>query len=70
MYISTQLSGKRRNDLENPDVELLWVEVHIPQLCQTMRRRPLLVGCCYQPPNSPVVFYKNLAEVMDCLKKK
>ena len=51
IYISNQLSGKRRRDLEQPDLELLWIEIY------SISHRPLLLGCCYRPPNSTMEFF-------------
>ena len=51
-FISNQLSGKRRRDLENPDLELLWIELY------SIYHRPLQLGCCYRPPNSTMSFEK------------
>ena len=61
LYISDQLSGKRRSDLEDPDVELLWVEIDIP----SHPNCKLLVGSCYRPPSSKMDFYDKLETVLD-----
>ena len=44
IYLSNDISGKRRKDLENSELELMWIEI----LC--FSHRPLLLGCCYRPP--------------------
>ena len=53
LHISNQLYGKPRRNLEHPDLELLWIEFY------SISNRPLLLGCCYRPPNSTMVFLEN-----------
>ena len=52
IFLSNQLSGKRRSDLEDPDLELLWVEMKLSGY-----HRSLFVGCCYRPPQSGKYFF-------------
>ena len=59
----SQLSCSRRSDLESQDFELLWVEVFLQQSPRT--QYPLLIGCCYRPPNSPMHFYEKLETTLD-----
>jgi hypothetical protein len=44
LHIAQSLAFKRCNDLENMDLELLWVEIK--------NRATLLCGVCYKPPNN------------------
>ena len=59
IYISNQLSGKRRRELEHPNIELLWIEIY------SISHRPLLLGCCCRPPNSTMAFFGKLEAVLD-----
>ena len=56
----------RRNDLEQPELEVLWLKIRPKRLRSRMRRqRPLLVGCHYRPPNSTNEFFEHLEFVLD-----
>ena len=39
IYLSKNISGKRRKDLEHSDLELMWIEIN------SFSHRPLLLGC-------------------------
>jgi exonuclease III len=43
IYANSSLSCKRRDDLENPDLELLWLEIKLAP-------KSIMVGVCYRPP--------------------
>ena len=63
IFLSNQLSGKRRSDLEDPDLELLWVEMKL-----SGHHRSLFVGCCFRPPPPPPlslgsIFLRNLRQI-------
>ena len=45
-YVSNNISCKRRSDLENDNLELLWLEIR-------QNDKKLLIGVIYNPPNSP-----------------
>ena len=64
VYISQQLSGARKKELEDPELELMWVEI------QFFTHRPLLLGCCYRPPNSTAAFFSKLERFWRKLLKK
>ena len=49
-YIHNNLSYVRRDDLENCELELIWIEV-------SDGSATVLVGCCYRPPDSLKSFY-------------
>ena len=59
VYLSNHVSGKRRVDLEHSDLELIWIEIH------SFSHRPLLLGCCYRPPNSTVHFFERLEATLE-----
>jgi len=42
VYIQKQIPAKVRYDLMSADIEVLWLQIHLPHL------KPLLVRCCYQ----------------------
>ena len=58
LFVHNDLSCVRRNDLENPQVELMWAEV-------STGSQTLLVGCCYRPPDSPKSFYEELEVALE-----
>ena len=60
IFLSNQLSGKRRGDLEDPELELLWVEIKLSGY-----HRSLLVGCCYRPPQSGKLFFEKLEATLN-----
>ena len=65
-FVSNEQPAQRRNDLEHPELELLWLEIRPNPLRSGMRRRrPLLVGRCYRPPNSTNEFFEHLDSVLD-----
>ena len=64
VYISQQLSGASKKELEDPELELMWVEI------QFFTHRPLLLGCCYRPPNSTAAFFSKLEQVLEKVAKK
>ena len=59
MYIQSHIPVKLRNDLMSCDVEMLWLQVHLPHL------KPILLGCCYRPPSSSSQYLDNLCEMFD-----
>lgn len=44
LYVHERLSSSRRPDLESRHIEMLWVELKLPN-------HNVLVGVCYRPPN-------------------
>ena len=49
----------RREDLERPDIEGLWLEVSLP------KSRSLLTSCLYRPPNSSNHYDKGFCSKMN-----
>ena len=45
VYVKQNLYSRRRNDLEFPDIECIWIEINTPN-------RKKLLGTFYRPPNS------------------
>ena len=60
-YISPK--NWRREDLEQESIELIWAEVYLSP--SKRNRRPLLLGCCYRPPNACTLFYEHLENILD-----
>ena len=65
LFVSDDVPAKRREDLEHPEMELLWVEIKPSPLRSRKSQRSLLIGCCYRQPHMPVTFYENLETVLD-----
>lgn len=61
IYIRDDLQFTRREDLEVDDIELLWIEVFIPN------SKSLLICSAYRPPDSSKYLDKNFAEKLDDL---
>lgn len=59
MYIQSHIPVKIREDLMSCDVEMLWLEVHLPHL------KPMLMGCCYRPPGSGNQYLDDLGEMFE-----
>ena len=44
-FIQDNLPAREKKDLSEYNLETIWLEVHVPYV------KPLLIGCCYRPPN-------------------
>ena len=55
MYISNQLSYKRRRDLEEGSIESIWIELFVPG------SKSILLCSAYRPPSSPTSWVDGLA---------
>ena len=64
IYLSNNISGKRRKDLEHSDLELMWIEIN------SFSHRPLLLECCYRPPNSTMTFFEKLETNLENITDK
>ena len=53
MYIPDNINWNRREDLENTNIECIWVEI-FPQ-----KAKSFLIGCIYRPPDSSYYLPKN-----------
>ena len=63
LYLKDNLSYKRRTDLEIPNIETLFVELHFSN-------GNFLVGFVYRPPISNFVLYSDWLKCMDILLEK
>lgn len=59
IYCQDHIPVKIRTDLGYEGVEFLWLQVQLPHL------RPMLIGCCYRPPNATAVYLDNICKIMD-----
>ena len=57
IYVNTDLAVKRRADLEEPNLEILWLQV-----CPFKSKRPLLMAGVYRCPDAKVDYDRQLAE--------
>ena len=63
LYLKDNLSYKRKTDLEIPNIETLFVELHFSN-------GNFLVGFVYRPPNSNLVHYSDWLKCMDITLEK
>lgn len=58
-YVQDQIPVKVREDIMPVEVEVLWLQVHLPQ------QKDMLVGCCYRPPNAHISYMDNISNMLD-----
>lgn len=61
IYIQSHIPMNLREDLMDPSVEMLWMEIHLPSSI-----KPLLLGCCYRRPKTKI---KDLDKICSILQK-
>lgn len=59
LYIQEDIVAVVREDLMNSEIEILWIQIHIPH------SKPTLISCCYRPPNSNASYLDGLCENFD-----
>ena len=59
IYCQDHIPVKTRNDLGCKEVEVLWLQVQLPYI------KPMLIGCCYRPPNATTIYLDNICKVLD-----
>ena len=59
MYINSGISFKRRFDLENDNLENIWVEVFIKH------SKSILISCLYRPPEGSNYLLRNFNELFE-----
>ena len=57
-FVQYHIPFKRRGDFELPDVEAIWIQVHLPHI------KPLLVCCCYRPPASDAAYLGKICTML------
>ena len=62
IYLSNNVHAKRRNDLESPSIETIWVECEVKGI-------KLLICNCYRPPNAGIDFWDALQNQLDRVKQ-
>ena len=62
VYVADHIGALRLNELESPDLELLWVKLKAGS-------NVLLLGICYRPPNSKADFWTKLQDSVDRAKQ-
>ena len=50
VYVSQNIAATRRSDLENEELEAIWLELRCVN-------KKFLICNCYRPPNTPVCFW-------------
>ena len=60
-YVSNSIAAIRRDDLEEPNLEALWLELR-------NRNKKLLLCVCYRPPGAPAAFWDDLQSAFDAAK--
>lgn len=58
-FVQSEIPVKVRSDLSVTGVEAIWLQLHLPHL------RPVLVGCCYRPPNATGNYLDQMCEMLD-----
>lgn len=56
VYIQSQIPVKIRYDLMKTNLEIIWLQV--PHL------KPILVSCCYRPPNSKTEYLDSICDML------
>ena len=59
-YINETMNYKLREDLENPLIEAIWIELKIPKSHKT-----IIICSFYRPPNSNIQYIEHLIDVID-----
>ena len=59
VYIQSHILVKLRDDLMLNNVEVIWLQVHLPHL------KPILVGSCYRSPSDNSQYLDNMCEMLD-----
>ena len=57
-YIQDHIPVKVRYDLMPEEIEILWVQIHLPHL------KPMLMGCCYRPPDAKIAYLDKMCEML------
>ena len=64
LYLHTNLNFRIRDDLNNENLEYLFVEISMP------RSTGFLVGTWYRPPGSPIELFNELEKLVDKIGAK
>ena len=58
-YVQSHIPVRVREDLAVMGIEVIWLQAQLPHL------RPVLIGCCYRPPDAPVMYLDQICEMLD-----
>lgn len=59
IFVQSHIPVKVRTDLMQDSIEAIWIQLHVKHL------KPLLIGCCYRPPNTKSVYLENVYQMLD-----
>lgn len=59
IFVQSNIPCKLKQNLICYDIEAIWIEVHVPYM------KPVLVGCCYRPPDAHLDYLTCLGEMLD-----
>ena len=59
VYVQNNIPVKVRMDLMVDDIEVIWLQINLPYV------KPLLIGCVYRPPSSPMDYLDQLCLMLD-----
>jgi len=59
IYLRTNLNFRIRDDLNNDNLECLFVEINVP------RSTGFLIGTCYWSPGSPIELFNEFEKLVD-----
>lgn len=62
VYVSQNIAATRRSDLENEELEAIWLELRCVN-------KKFLICNCYRPPNTPVCFWDKLSDSIEQAKE-
>lgn len=62
IFVSDTIGAIRRTEFEHVDIECIWLEI------KCLNNKKFILSCCYRPPDSGVIFWENLQEVIDDVK--
>ncbi|XP_043963037.1 uncharacterized protein LOC122825626 [Gambusia affinis] len=78
LYIQDHIKTRLRPDLmtaevdeENPEAEIIWVELDLPKAGETdQENRRVLLGCCYRPTKDKKKYLKHIKKTITLLSEK
>lgn len=59
IYVQSHIPVRVRDDLTVMGVEVIWLQVQLPHL------KPVLIGCCYRPPDATIMYLDQMCEMLD-----
>ena len=59
IYIKQDVQFERRNDIESPDIESIWIDIKLKN------SKPLLVCSVYRPPSSKAEWFESFSKQIE-----